>query len=453
MLALAAETSAVVDHDDTDWASASETDPSTFSMSSLRVSDIGVDDSGPITIGGERHADNIEDLIAMFPTMQIHSLRVTLSKCKGDIARATDELLNRVFLDADGETEKSVDGFREELNRFGSVGNRRRRKKSAGLAELHSELPTSENSWARISNDITTLADALHLSRSSVGNAYHANGGALAPTLFSLLEIHSPADNVSPCEPEEFATMRTEFPEIAERHLRALLCLCGSNHQAAFAFADILRRTPLDPLAPQYLSSCSAAPRSPNVSDQENDSWMNVRFPLRPTHTVPSTNIYASAAGLASSNRTLRTVAFTQAAAHYRRSKSDRLMAGAALYYAELGREAHKKSNHYSNIAAEEMVEANSEDGMLDLHGVTVPQAVKIAREKTTEWWVKTGADENRARQRGRVRTPFRIITGMGRHSKDGEPRLFPAVSKMLIREKWRISVDEGQILVLGVKN
>ena len=44
----------------------------------------------------------------------------------------------------------------------------------------------------------------------------------------------------------------------------------------------------------------------------------------------------------------------------------------------------------------------------------------------------------------------FRIVTGVGKHSKDGTLRIGPAVSKMLMREGWRAEVLAGEIIVRG---
>ena len=109
-----------------------------------------------------------------------------------------------------------------------------------------------------------------------------------------------------------------------------------------------------------------------------------------------------------------------------------------------MGKDLDIKAKDYANRAAEQMVNENSEEFMLDLHGVTVPQAVKIARERTTQWWVHAREEG------GRGVRPLVIVTGMGKHSKDGNPRLFPAVSKMLVRENWKIRVEPGQLVVLG---
>jgi len=83
----------------------------------------------------------------------------------------------------------------------------------------------------------------------------------------------------------------------------------------------------------------------------------------------------------------------------------------------------------------------------LDLHGVSVKDAVRIARERVTAWWVALGD----AKVAGASKTEFRIVTGMGRHSEGGRGRLGPAVGKMLVREGWKIEIGEGLLAITGV--
>ena len=48
------------------------------------------------------------------------------------------------------------------------------------------------------------------------------------------------------------------------------------------------------------------------------------------------------------------------------------------------------------------------------------------------------------------MRAGFKIVTGIGSHSKNHAPRIGPAVTKMLVREGWRVEVGHGELLVTG---
>lgn len=133
-------------------------------------------------------------------------------------------------------------------------------------------------------------------------------------------------------------------------------------------------------------------------------------------------------------------------------------MGGAAAYYADIGKIHDQHYKELDNRAAEEHVisQSSTDGGRLDLHGVTVQQAVKIAREWVTRWWVEARIKEER---KGRVNMnqvkPLVIVTGQGRHSKDGEAKVGPAVGKMLDREGWRWRSEGGNtgvLMVYGVK-
>ncbi|KAN0066044.1 hypothetical protein ACQY0O_000137 [Thecaphora frezii] len=150
----------------------------------------------------------------------------------------------------------------------------------------------------------------------------------------------------------------------------------------------------------------------------------------------------------------------------------DRGKGGTAWYYADEARRLDAKSRAWSLRAAEALVEDRRRAGVgvvrgdvsshlraaegqaqqshaantIDLHGVTVHQALSIVREQVTRWYARPSTS-------GRL-APFRIITGVGRHSPHQIAVLRPAVAKMLEREGWRFDVDHqrGIIVVRGVK-
>lgn len=166
---------------------------------------------------------------------------------------------------------------------------------------------------------------------------------------------------------------------------------------------------------------------------------------------LPFTSVACSTAAHAPTARLLsaRSIAFAQASAAHRKSKSTPLMGGAASYYSALGREASATLQRDEAVAADALVSAQSRAGELDLHGVTVKDAVRIAQERVERWWgVEGGGEWARA---GRVMGPgLRIVTGVGRHSEGGKGRLGPAVGAMLLKGGWRVEVTEGVVTVVG---
>ncbi|KAI9663592.1 MAG: hypothetical protein M1829_006051 [Trizodia sp. TS-e1964] len=156
-----------------------------------------------------------------------------------------------------------------------------------------------------------------------------------------------------------------------------------------------------------------------------------------------------AAVSMASKHNAARDSAFEQAAAAYRRGRSDLLMGAAAAYYSSLGKEHHSRAKKYDAVAADALVAEQSSKTHMDLHGVNVENAVRIARQQVASWWNGLG-DEKYLGHMGQAQR-YQIITGVGRHSQGGRARLGPAVGKMLVQEGWRVEVGEGVLTVTGV--
>ncbi|PWW75544.1 hypothetical protein C7212DRAFT_280884 [Tuber magnatum] len=418
---------------------------------------------------GENPPDKIDSLRKMFPELGMYTLKRVLGGAQGDVDRAIDELLNRTFLDGDeeGEKTKGVDAFDGELdlNWGGKKGKRKGRRAGSASNENLPGDNAAESRWVTMSREVDYLAGCLGLERGKVQSVYHCHNGSMGPTIATLLDEYGGGGSQDPTLPDELhALAATLGATVKIDHLAKLLLLCGENKTALFQLAKLLSRTapskqhPLG-ASPPTPSSISTSPSSlsKTVSRQAtptvNTDWtvtgtsprlppMSARtnIPRSPTSPPIHASAYASA----------RSEAFAKASAAYRRSKSDRLMSGAAAVYSEQGHVYSNKVREYSDIAAKTLVNQNSSGDTLDLHGITVKQAVNISRERTMQWWIRESNDRELKRRRGAK--ALHIVTGCGRHSKDGKPRLLPAVSKMLIREGWDIQVQGGQVLVWGVK-
>ncbi|PUU80321.1 hypothetical protein B9Z19DRAFT_1063570 [Tuber borchii] len=428
--------------------------------------------------------NKIDSLQKMFPELGMYTLRRVLSSAQGDVDRAIDELLNRVFLDGDeeGDKTKGVDAFDGELrlNWGGKKGKGRGRgrngKGGGGGGGSAGSVPdenspsnnAAESRWTAMSRDVDYLAGCLSLERGKVLSAYHCHSGSIGPTIVALLEEYGEGGSQGPTHLDELHALVARFGATVETdHLDKLLLLCGENKTALFQLAEILSRNA--PPKQHFLRASSPTPSSASSSTSSsshskkafrqaaptvNTDWTVIgTSPRRPLMSARATNLPRSPTSpliYASTYASARNEAFAKASAAHQKSKSNHLMSGAAAVYSEQGHEYNNKAREYSDIAAEALVNQNSSGDTLDLHGVTVKQAIKISRERTTQWWVREGINRER-RRRGEGKA-LCIVTGSGRHSKDGQPRLLPAVSKMLIREGWDIQVQGGQILVWGVK-
>lgn len=136
---------------------------------------------------------------------------------------------------------------------------------------------------------------------------------------------------------------------------------------------------------------------------------------------------------------------------YYRKANADNLLGGAAAYYSQLGRDAHTSLRSASAAEADALVESQSSPTQLDLHGVGVTDAVRIASAKVGGWW--EGLGESRVRVgggRNGVGDGYRIVTGLGRHSEGGRARLGPEVCRKLVEEGWKVEVGSGVLTIAG---
>lgn len=138
---------------------------------------------------------------------------------------------------------------------------------------------------------------------------------------------------------------------------------------------------------------------------------------------------------------------------------------GIAWHYADEARRLDAKSRAWSLRASQALVEDRRRAAIgvvrtpsistashtaatnsIDLHGVTMHEALSIVREHVTRWYATPTTAS--------ATPPFRIVTGVGRHSPHQIAVLRPAIAKMLDREGWRFDVDHhrGIITVRGAK-
>ncbi|OZJ03067.1 hypothetical protein BZG36_03787 [Bifiguratus adelaidae] len=123
---------------------------------------------------------------------------------------------------------------------------------------------------------------------------------------------------------------------------------------------------------------------------------------------------------------------------------------GVAFYYSMEGRQYDEQIKELNMRAARAFVRESrirsKDDCLLDLHGLTVHESMVVVKEGVTQWW-------SRSSLRGRsAARPLVIITGIGRHSPQHTSRIHPVVVKYLVREGWRINIqNRGQVVVTGL--
>jgi len=323
-----------------------------------------------------------------------------------------------------------------------------------GSAEDDKDRPSK---WDIISQEADRFSKALGIPYTVVRSVINKHGpGAPALTLRELLERFGNVEIEGDLDHrEQLHQLSLDFgKEVEVEHLDRLLRMC-SDKDELFKLAEILqlRSSPMIALSPNKpislkLESFASGSQTPQVGENWTVVGNSLRAPPRsPWQSGQRPLDSFAAANVAGAYQAARNEAFEKSRAAYRKSKSDKLMGGVAAYYSDMGKDYDVKTKEYGNMAAESLVAEQSTDDTLDLHGVTVPQAQKIARLETTQWWSRVKEDNH-----GRGIKPYRIITGKGRHSERGESKILPAVFKMLKRENWNIQAIGGHILVYGAK-
>ncbi|KAL8951333.1 MAG: hypothetical protein Q9222_002698 [Ikaeria aurantiellina] len=392
-------------------------------------------------------------LCEMFATTKTFDIEYVLKKVGSDFGKAVEELLNYAFLaseDIDVEEKtikKGVDAFLDPNARGRRPkGKRKKQARRTSSTPAPSDDPSTESSatlsrWDVAKEDVDFIAQRTNVPASTIRSIYHASGASLPLAIAALCT--SPVIDSTPritlTDPDTLnahaAELALDFPALSYSVAKALTQLTHPSTAAAHELAramSVSSNLRTDSIVPTYV------PRPPSP----------------PRNTVRSTPRklvmpFDTATGQASASAAARSHALTQASAAYRRSKSKPLMGGAASYYSSVGREAAASLQRYESAAADARVTSQSRAGEIDLHGVSVKDAVRIAQEKVELWWEAEGQEWARA---GKVMggKGLSIVTGVGRHSEGGRGKLGPAVGAMLVREGWKIEIGNGILNVVG---
>lgn len=403
--------------------------------------------------------NKIAVLKEMFPTMKEFDINFTLKKFRNDWGNAVEELLNQVFFVEEGVNgqhivKKGIDGFSDTTNGTRgrkTKGKRRKanRRTSSTPAPLANESDIDSSSqpsrWDRAKADVDFIRQRTYLTSQAITSTYHKSGASLPTTVAALCATADSHNNpyVSETSPAlldaHICEISLEYPALPLPQLTALIQLTHPSTASARELARALCSSPSSTsfsstrITPHYLPR-PASPPSP---------------PQTPSSTLTSPLALHAATALAHASTNARSTALAQASAAYRKSKSNPLMSGAASYYSSIGRDAAASLNQYEAAAADALVAKQSKMGEVDLHGVAVKDAVRIARERVEGWWGSSAQEWARG---GKVMQGegLRVVTGVGRHSEGGRGRLGPAVGGMLVREGWKIEVGEGLVVVVG---
>lgn len=387
----------------------------------------------------------------LFPTIESVQIQETVAKCNGDLQRSIDELLNLSFIAEDIEQKFEPPVVPKGIEGFLGEGKRKKPKKkrynhfvedmyNSDSAGSSSAATPETNVWDQASRDVDFIVSRTELSTSYVNSIYHQNSASLSRTLKTLVlsEANTPSAMIDSgrlrVQGDKLKLMCEDVPE---NYLYGALFLTKMNPSTAKDLIDAMITQPdaarTEKLVAQYTPT--------SLSDDEKRSQKSK--PRSPVPLVDSSQL----AGQASMHMARATAAFDKASAAHRKGRSQKLMGGAAAFYAQVGHEQIKKHKEHIAAASDARVAQQSTATTLDLHGVTVEHALRIAKEKVEDWW--EGLEDRKYRVGG-VDDGYRIIVGVGTHSSGGIGRIGPAVSKMLMHEGWKVNIQRGEIIVEG---
>ncbi|KIW16451.1 hypothetical protein PV08_06504 [Exophiala spinifera] len=414
-------------------------------------------------VDGELAGSTLEQettwLLNIFPNIPERELVSILQSHDGALDKATDELLNLSFLNQGPEDSredvpvlKSVDAFAEGMqpSRKGRKKKKTRTNESSRASSVSTSKydaePSSMNVWSTMSEDVEFICSRTGLHPQTVRSVYHESGARLSATIAVLAtkegaQYDQLEEEVDPLLELQVAEFQSEFEQVPKSLLYGMLILARKIPSAAHELLSAMTasRTDEDDTSAQIRLAAQYAP----LDLKENTPFEST--------SSPKSNAWVGASRpSAAVQRAAATQSYSQATSAWKKSKSDRLFGGAAAYYAEVGRERANAARALQAEEADALVLQQSSPSVLDLHGVSVQDAVRLAGRKTQDWWDGLGDSKYASSGANAARASFRIVTGVGSHSKNHAPRIGPAVSRMLIRDGWKIEIGHGELIVTG---
>lgn len=389
----------------------------------------------------------------LFPSIEPVQITETVSKCGGNVQTSIDELLNLSFINNDIDENyvpppvlKGVDGFAEEAQskKIKTKGHKKKGNKQIHVTNEVSDSPhPAANVWKSTAQDVDFIVSRTNLPTATVTSLYHKNNANLALTIRTLITKEAESQAAMIRENEiihlQAAELKLDLEGFSDNSIYGALLLAQMIPSAA---RDLLEATTQsfedNPKTGKLIGIAQYTPI--NLSEDEAPTKKKA---ISAVPMGDAVNLM-SQAGVHSYHADR---AFSQASSAYRRGKSDRLMGGAAAYYASVGHERRQRQKELMASAASAYVSQQSSSTVLDLHGVTVEHAIMLARARVESWWEGLG---DRKYVVGGIGDGYKIITGVGTHSAQGIGRIGPAVSKTLINEGWRVNVQRGEIIVEG---
>lgn len=399
-------------------------------------------------------------LAEMFTSLKLLDVKFALKKAKGDASLALDELLNTELLEQTGQRLKGIDGFFRpdetvpSKKRKGKKKNGISRNSGSGNSSLVNVSEKSGKSEEVNPENVSYLAERLRLPEPEVLDIYQRRGGSKGTTVVEVLDNYL-ALGITPGQTQlpDANDVVKKYSWIPSRYIVAIFEITSPSRQFAFDLIRVLADYFEKPAYLKYdVSYNITAPYTDDELLSENGTtgvslsggkWTTVingksKGLGQPVSLqsipLPSKDLAAA-----------RDHSFATATSAFRKGQSDPLFRQAAAFYGQRATEQMQSYRQAVSTEVEYLINMNSTDDKIDLHGATVQDAVNMSLRRVRRWWDSLGEDKPKRAKEG-----FTIITGRGLHNRDGRSRLRSSVCKALVAEGWKVEVLTGSYVITG---
>ncbi|KAI8370394.1 uncharacterized protein BYT42DRAFT_86996 [Radiomyces spectabilis] len=443
----------------------------------------------PSSTDKQEIGDGVEFLMRCFPDHDRVDLVEALELQDGDVEKATDLLLNRVFLDNENEENSASDKEismpdTKDKTPIKKVKARKPKKvvwSSGALPSSSSQVPTDAengyhmatlpfNYWHQYDKQIDKIQKVFpKMAHTTVLRCVQRCRGDVVAAIVMLMEKEPGMNPVLAFEAwrdirtlekvqQGIQTILVDRPADLIRRVAVGVMVDTGNSEIAvdtlvqegidFILTYDQRQKALMKRREQMMMTQTSLPRT---IPQANDMPVIPEYLLLDNRGLFAEDDPELCRDIAWELIMQRNELYRKAAASYQRAKNKRSgESGVAFFYSQEARECDEKAKHWNMRAARSFVRQErlrkNDDHLLDLHGLTVAEAQVLIKEGVSQWWSRSQMQAAR-----RAIQPLRIITGVGNHSSQHRSRLFPSALKFLKKEGWRTELPSpGCILVKG---
>ncbi|KAM4063148.1 smr domain-containing protein [Hirsutella rhossiliensis] len=424
------------------------TEPSSTDASSSIAPEPQTDIPRLTSFDNDSEESKILSLQSMFAELSAYDVSHSLKNAKGDFQAALDDLLNKQYLKSTGQEIKGIDGFFQADDAPLSKSKRKRKKKNQGNRANPDASPSLDESpgFDDGQHEIEYIAERFGIRSDEVSGIYRKtqrSGGATVVELLNQYISHG-VESKDDAGKQHADGLTRKYRYVPGKYMPTIVHVAGSIPQFADDLAALLNKHFSRQSRGQKLELGYRLTPLPQ-EDIEGGAWqLATAKPARklPTGQKDLGQVLETANNLHQAKRdTLET-----AAQLHRRGAANPLYRQAASFYTDRARDQARQAQQATSAAADLLVQQQTTPSSVDLHGVLVHDGVRIALQKTRDWW--NGLGEFRVRKA--KEEGFTVITGLGRHSAGGVSQMRQAVVAALLQDGWKLQVETGKFVVSG---